>query len=148
MARGKCHRFPILKHFYYVLFWLLVAPKVRKSPNQVDKPTEMLFVQRDDMVENLAAAASHPAFRSPVLPRCLNTRALRPKARCLQKGNHIGIESRVVVEDGETIRTSLGKRFPQLLHHPIGGRMTSDVEMQKPAPTMLDDEEAVQELER
>jgi hypothetical protein len=26
----------------------------------------MWFVQRDDMVENLAAAASHPAFRGPV----------------------------------------------------------------------------------
>jgi hypothetical protein len=28
----------------------------------------MWFVQRDDLVENLAAAASHPAFRGPVLP--------------------------------------------------------------------------------
>jgi hypothetical protein len=43
------------------------------------------FVQRDDVVENLAAAASHPAFRSPVLPGCLNTRALRPEARRLKK---------------------------------------------------------------
>jgi Glycosyltransferase family 87 len=52
----------------------------------------MLFVQRDDMVENLAAAAYHPALRSPVLPRRLNSRALRSKARRLQKGNHIRIE--------------------------------------------------------
>jgi hypothetical protein len=34
------------------------------------------------------------------LPRCLNTRALRSEARRLQEGNHIGIEIRVVVEDG------------------------------------------------
>jgi len=27
---------------------------------------QVWFVQRDDVVENLAAAASHPAFRSPV----------------------------------------------------------------------------------
>jgi len=31
-----------------------------------NEPPQVLFVQRDDMVENLAAAASDPAFRSPV----------------------------------------------------------------------------------
>ena len=109
-----------------------------------NEPPQVLFVQRDDMVENLAAAASDPAFRSPVLPRCLNTRALRSEARRLQEGNHIRIEFRVVVEDGITIRTSLGKRFTQLLHHPLGSRMTSDVEVQNPTSTMLDYEEAIQ----
>ena len=71
----------------------------------------MYFVQRDDAVENLAAAASYPAFRSPVLPRCLNTRALRSETRRLQEGNYIRIDFRVVVEDGITIETSFGKRF-------------------------------------
>src|SRR5450759_5488678 len=99
------------------------------------------------MVEDLAAAASHPAFRNPVLPRRLNTRALRLKAGCVQERNHIGIELRVVVEDRITIRTRLGEYFPQLLHNPIGCRMPSDVEMQNPAPAMLDYEEAIQELE-
>jgi hypothetical protein len=75
-----------------------------------NEPAQMLFVQRDDVVENLAAPTSHPAFRSPVLPWCLNTRSLRPEARRLQESNHIRIEFRVVVEDGITIRTSLGKR--------------------------------------
>jgi len=63
----------------------------------------MLFVQRDDMVENLSAAASYPAFRSAVLPRRLQTCALRLQASTLQKGNHIDIEFRVVIEDGITI---------------------------------------------
>jgi hypothetical protein len=40
-----------------------------------------------------------------------------------------------------------GKRFTQLLYHPLGSRMTSDVEVQNPAPAMLDYEEAIQELE-
>jgi hypothetical protein len=103
----------------------------------------MVFVKHDDMVEDLAAAASHPAFRNPILPRCLNTRALWLKARCPQELDHIDIELRVVVQDGITIRTSLGKSFTELLHHPIGGRMTSAVEMQDSAPPMLDHEEAV-----
>jgi len=78
-----------------------------------NEPPQALFVQRDDMVENLAAAASRPAFRSPLLPRRLNTRALPFEARRPQEGNHILIEFRVVVEDGITIRTSLGKGFTQ-----------------------------------
>jgi len=31
-----------------------------------NEPAQMLFVQSDNMVENLPAAASHPAFRGPV----------------------------------------------------------------------------------
>jgi hypothetical protein len=31
-----------------------------------NEPSVMLFVQSDDMVENLSAAASYPAFRRPV----------------------------------------------------------------------------------
>jgi hypothetical protein len=30
-----------------------------------DQPPEMLFVQRDDMVEDFATATAHPAFRGP-----------------------------------------------------------------------------------
>jgi hypothetical protein len=112
-----------------------------------NEPPQMRFVQRDDMVENLAAAASDPAFRSPVLPWRLNTRALRSEIRPLQEGHHIRIEFRVVIEDGITIRTNLGKGFTQLLHHPRCGRMTSDVEVQNPAPAMLDYEETIQQLE-
>jgi hypothetical protein len=45
----------------------------------------MLFVQRNDMVENLAAAASHPALRSTVLPRCLNTLCFGRRPVALKK---------------------------------------------------------------
>ncbi len=108
-----------------------------------NKPPQMLFVQRNDMIENLAATASHPALRYPILPGRLPTCALRLKSGGSQEGNHIDIECRVVVEDGITIPNSVGKCFPQLLHDPISRRMASDVKMQDPAPAMLDDEEAI-----
>ena len=41
-----------------------------------NESSQMLFVQRDDMVEYLAAAASHPALRGAVLPWSLHARAL------------------------------------------------------------------------
>jgi hypothetical protein len=84
-----------------------------------NEPPEMPFVQRDDMIENLASAASHPAFRNPILPGCLHTCAFRRRTGCLQESNHISIEFRVVVEDGITMRNRIGKCFTQLLHNPV-----------------------------
>src|SRR5579859_3449722 len=46
---------------------------------------EMLLAQRDDMVEDLAAAASYPAFRNSVLPRRLDACALGLETGCLQE---------------------------------------------------------------
>jgi hypothetical protein len=46
---------------------------------------------------------------------------LRLQAAGFQEGTPIGIELRVVVEEGITIPNSLEKRLPQLLHHPISG---------------------------
>src|SRR5437762_7897274 len=112
-------------------------------PNQ---PSQMLLVQRDDMIEQLAPAASHPAFRDPVLPGRLNTRALRLKPRRPQELDHSAVELGIVVQNGETIRTSLGKGLPQLLPDPLGIGMSGDMEVQNSAPAMLDYKEAVQEL--
>jgi hypothetical protein len=39
-----------------------------------DQTAKMIFIHRDDMVEDLAAAASDPSFGGSVLPRCLNAR--------------------------------------------------------------------------
>ena len=75
-------------------------------------PPQMLFAQRDDVIEDLTAAASDPALCDSILPRCLNTRALWLEASCLQKFNHIAVELRVAIQDGITVRTSL----PETLH--------------------------------
>jgi hypothetical protein len=81
----------------------------------------MSFVQRDDVVEDLPPATADPALRDPVLPGRLHTRALRLEAGGLQESDYIGIEIGVVVEEDILILTSVGERFPQLLHDPIGG---------------------------
>lgn len=107
----------------------------------------MSFVQGDHMVEDFSSAASDPAFRNSVLPRCLDACTFRFDARCLQECDHLVIEFRVVVQDGVAVRTSFWERFAQLLHDPIGCRMASDVEMQDSASSMLDDEKAIEELE-
>ena len=67
-----------------------------------DQPAKMSLVQRNDMVEDLAAATADPAFRNPVLPGCLDTRPLRRQTRGLQEPDDRGIELRVAVQDDIT----------------------------------------------
>ena len=108
----------------------------------------MLFVQRDDMIEDLAPATTDPAFRYSVRPWRLHARLLGLQTRRLQEGHHPGVELRVTIEDRVAIRAGLWERLAQLLDDPRRRRVTGDVEMQDLPSPMLDDEEAVQQLER
>ena len=114
----------------------------------MDQPAEMFFIQRDDMVEDLAAATSDPAFGDTVLPGCLRARSLGCQTRRIQERDNIRIELRVAIQNDVAVRASLGKGLTQLLYDPLGSRMTGDVEVQDPSTRMLDDEEAVKQTER
>ena len=92
-----------------------------------NQPPQVRFVQRDDVVEKLAATASNPTLGRSVLPGCFNTGALRLEVRRLQERHHIFIELRIVIEDHITVLARLGKRFPQLLYDPIGTRAAGDI---------------------
>src|SRR5262249_52418945 len=111
------------------------------------QPSQMLFIQRDDVVENLTTATSYPTHCDSVLPRRLNTRALRLQAGCLQKRDHLSIEFRVAIQNNVTVQTTIAKCFPQLLHDPIGSRMAGDVEVQDSAASVFHNEEAIQKFE-
>src|SRR5450759_2277826 len=70
-----------------------------------DQPAKMQLVQRDDMVENLAMAAFHPALRGPILPWRLNTRSLglhRPVAfrNAITLASNIESRSRITYRYG------------------------------------------------
>jgi hypothetical protein len=41
------------------------------------EPAQMLFVQHDDMVQELSAATPYPSFRGSILPGRLDARTLR-----------------------------------------------------------------------
>ena len=138
------HRSSIGRVLIQKIVYPIIVMVVHVVANQ---PSQMYFVQRDDVVEDLPPTTADPAFRDPILPGRLHTRALRLEAGGLQESDHIGIEFRVVVQDDISIRTSLGERFPELLHDPIGGGMGSDIDVQDLAPPVPDHEEAVQQPE-
>ena len=111
-----------------------------------NQPPQVRFVQRDDVVEKLAATASNPTLGRSILSGRLNTGALRLEFRRLQERDQILIELRTVIEDHITVFARLRKCFPQLLYNPIGTRSAGDIEMQDPAPCVLNHEEAIQEF--
>src|SRR5260370_608259 len=90
-----------------------------------DQPVEMPFVQRDDLVEQLAPAAAHPALSDAVLPGGLNGRARRVQTCGFQEPDDIAVKRRVVVKQHEAMRTIARKYIPQLLHDPRGCRLAS-----------------------
>jgi hypothetical protein len=77
-----------------------------------DQVAEMWLVQGGDVVENLAAATTHPAFRDSVLPRCLDTRSfrLKPVAFKNTRTSASNLEESVHSLD----RTSGGRSFPRI----------------------------------
>jgi len=89
-----------------VLFQGIVNPIVVVVVHVIaNQPSQVSFVQCDDVVQDLTAAASDPSLRSPVLPGRPYTRALRLQTGCLQERDHIGIEFRIVVQEDITKRT-------------------------------------------
>ena len=112
-----------------------------------NQPTEMFLIQRDDMVQDLAPATSHPSFRQPILPGRPDACSFGLQTRRLQKGDHLIVEFRISIQDHVAIRRRLGEHFAQLLYNPGCRRTSGNVEVQDPATSVLDDEEAVEEPE-
>ena len=75
----------------------------------------MAFIQRDDIVEDLPAGTSDPAFGDSILPGSLYASPFRLQARGLQERNHFGIELGIVIQNGVTVRLLSGKCLPKLL---------------------------------
>ena len=113
-------------------------------PNQ---PSQMLFIQRSDTIEQITPTASHPTFRDPVLPGRLNARALGLKPRRPQELDHSAVELGIMVQNGETVWTSLWKGLPQLLPDPFSIWVSCNIEVQNSSSSMLYYKEAVQEPE-
>ena len=107
----------------------------------------MAFIQRDDMVEDLTARASAPAFDDSILPGSLYACPFGLQARGLEERDQFGIELRIAIQNGVTIRLLSGECLPKLLDHPISRWVGSDIAVQNLPTLMIDHEETIQQLE-
>src|SRR5215469_15975068 len=78
----------------------------------------MLFIQRDDAIQNLPPPTSNPKLRSSASPFCQGACTLVRfgyKPAAFKKA----VELPVPIEDDATVTAGLRKGSPQLLHDPI-----------------------------
>jgi hypothetical protein len=87
------------------------------------KPSEVLFVQRNDVIQQLAASTADPAFSDSILPRAPQTRSYRFNAARLQEAENLSTELCVVIKQDLTIVAGQRQSLAQLLDNPVGGRM-------------------------
>src|SRR5437879_11442800 len=98
-----------------------------------EKPLQMSFVQRNDLVEQFAAAASHPALRDSVLPGTLNRALYAGDLHGSNRSRNVQPILCVVVKNEELGRGLVGKGFAQLLDNPSARRMLGGIEVQDAA---------------
>jgi hypothetical protein len=110
-----------------------------------NQPTEMWFVERDDVIEDFSPTTSHPSFRRSILPGRLYARPFGLQSSGLQEADHFFVERRISIEDDISIRACFGECLAQLLDHPFRCRVVSHIEVQNPAPPVLDHEKAVKQ---
>ncbi len=112
-----------------------------------EKSLEMSLVQRDDIIQQLAATTSNPALGHAILPRALDRRLhtfyLHGSNR---RGNFESILC-VVIKDEDLGRGLIREGFAHLLDNPSAGRIPRNIEVQDASTVVADDEEAVEHVE-
>ena len=137
-ARAGNHRCPRLR---FLLDWPAIRSVfVKRVVNAVllkvsdvfsHQPPQMSFVERDHVIEQLAATTSDPTFRDAVLPRRCDARPLGLESCRLEEVDNIGIEFGVAIEDDVTVRACPRKRFLAVVGRPtlrLGDRSRSHAE--------------------
>jgi hypothetical protein len=65
----------------------------------IHQPSQMSFIQQNDMIEQVPAAAADPAFRDTILPRASEAGSLRLDTKAFHGGNHLFVKIRGTVEN-------------------------------------------------
>jgi len=91
------------------------------------KPAQMAFIDRNDLIEKLAAATTYPPFE-PILPRRLDPHPLYFQPRRFQEIRNSSIKLRVVVENDITAARGVRESLAELLQDPLSGGVTGHVE--------------------
>src|ERR1035438_5209539 len=91
-----------------------------------EESLQMALIQRDYVVEQVAAAASDPTLGDTILPGTLNRGTDRCHLQRADRGWHFQSVLRIVVEYEKSGRRIVGESFSQLLHGPSAGGMASD----------------------
>ena len=104
----------------------------------------MSLVERNHLVEQLTAAASHPSLRYSVLPGACNRTSQWRNAHGANRGWHFKSIFGVVIKHDESGDVGMWEGISKLLSCPDTGWMPGDFEVQDTPAIMGNDEEAIQ----
>ena len=121
--------------------FVMVGDVVGKEALQVP------LIQRNHMVEQLAAPAPHPTLGNSVLPRTAEGSANWICAQGSNGSRDLRPVLPIPVMDQKSRSRSKWKRLSQLLDNPTAGRMPRDVEVQDTSAIIADDKETVEDGE-
>jgi len=113
-----------------------------------EQPFQMMFIQRNDVIQQIATTALDPSLRHTVLPRTLERSSHRSDGHRPNRTRHLQTVLRVSVKDQEPGTRSVRKCFSQLLNDPHARWMPGDVDVQYASTIMADDEKAIEHAER
>ena len=125
-----------------------VSPVVVVVPDVfIHEAFQMLLVQNNHMIEQVAAAVADPALGNTVLPRTSEAGPLGLNAEALDGLDHLRIEAGTAIKDQIAWCRVVRERLAQLLNHPGARRVLGHVAMQDAPPVMCNDEEAIEDSE-
>jgi hypothetical protein len=88
-----------------------------------EQPLQMPFIHRDDVIQQVTAAALHPPFRHTVLPWTLKRSSDRSHVQGSNRRRNLESIFAVSVKDQEPGSRSEREGFPQLLNNPKACRV-------------------------
>ncbi len=112
-----------------------------------EQPLQMRLADGNHMIQQLAAAISHPALGYAILPRTADRGSDTRDVHRANSGGNLAAILGVVIEDEKPNVRVVRKRFPQLLHDPDASAMAGNVEVENTSPIMANDEEDIDHVE-
>ena len=113
-----------------------------------EESLQMVFIEHDDVIQQITTTAAYPAFCNSILPRTpdrsANTLDSHRPNRCRDLDSILGVP----IENKKLRSGLIRKGFSQRLYNPQALGMPRDVEMQNAPTIVADDEEAIEDAER
>ena len=109
---------------------------------------EVVFIDRDHMIEKIPATASHEALRHAVLPRTAIACPSWFNRKAPDGIDDFCVEVTSAIKDQISGCGFVRKSLSELLRHPQACRASSDPKVNDPAPVMQNHKEAIEHSER
>ena len=82
-----------------------------------------MFIERNDVVQQIASATLNPPFRNAVLPGTLERSANRPDGHRAHRDRDLQAVLLILIKDEKSGSGLIREGLAQLLDDPTGGRM-------------------------